>query len=341
MNDTIHPATSSEFLSRLHDGEVPADEAGAFESHRAGCAACREAADAFARSLAAFRSAEPAPAAADLSARILRKIRAQSPSRRPFGVMFGIDVRWAGVFVAALLVVLISAPALLRRPAMSSAPAAPASIPARIVDASPEAKKEAGVPGPRRETRAEPARQAAAPPPAAAPAPPPVHAKDEAAPKPLNAPAAVVAEAPVEDEKARAGFATAPRAKAAAPALRRRTTATEVAGGEAGAANSTYFDSVVAPPHLTVRALDGQGAPPALTSPGAEERFAPLRGSEFVIVVETQGRVRSVQSSSGDGFLERTDAVSAPAKQAEALEALRALRFAPGDRPRRLVVRIE
>ena len=340
MNDTLHPATSSEFLSRLHDGEVPAAEASAFESHRAGCAACREAAEAFAQSLAAFRSAEPAPAAADLSARILRKIRAQSPSRRPFGVMFGIDVRWAGVFVAALLVVLISAPALLRRPAISSAPAAPASIPARIVDASPEEKKEAEAPGPRRETRAEPARQAAAPPPPAAPAPPPVQAKDEAAATSPLAEAVVVAEAPVEEEKARAGFANAPRAKAAAPALRKRTTATELAGGEAGAAN-TNFDTVVAPPHLTVRALDSQGAPPALTSPVSDERFEPLRGSEFVIVVETQGRVRSVQASSDDGFLDRTDAVSAPAKQAEALEALRALRFAPGNRPRRLVVRIE
>ena len=256
--------------------------------------------------------------------------------------MFGIDVRWAGVFVAALLVVLISAPALLRRPSTSSAPAAPASIPARIVDASPEAKeKAAGAPGPRRETRAEEARQAAAPP-AAAPAPPPMQAKDELAAKPSNAPAAVVAEAPAEEEKARAGFAAAPRAKAAAPALRKRTTAPELAGGEAGAANA-YFETVVAPPHLTVRALDSQGAPPALTSPVSDERFAPLRGSEFVIVVETQGRVRSVQSSSADGFLERTDAApaSTPAKQAEALEALRALRFAPGDRPRRLVVRIE
>ncbi len=119
------------------------------------------------------------------------------------------------------------------------------------------------------------------------------------------------------------------------------TTATELAGGEAGAANTADFETVVAPPHLIVRALDSQGAPPALTSPGSDERFAPLRGSEFVIVVETRGRVRSVQSSSADGFLERTDALSTPAKQTEALEALRALRFAPGDRPRRLVVRIE
>jgi len=340
MNDTLHPATSSEFLSRLHDGEVPGAEASAFELHRAGCAACREAAEAFARSLAAFRSAEPAPAAADLSARILRRIRAQSPSRRPFGVMFGIDVRWAGVFVAALLVVLISAPALLRRPASSSAPAAPASIPARIVDASPE-KKESGAPGPRRETRADPARQAAAPAPEPALAPPAMQAKDEAAAKPPSAPAAIEVEAPAEEEKARVGSAAAPRAKAAAPALRKRTTATDLAGGEAGAANAMAFDRGVAPPHLTVRALDGQGAPPALTSPGSDERFAPLRGSEFVIVVETQGRVRSVQSSSGDGFLERTDALSEPAKQAEAFEALRALRFAPGGRPRRLVVRIE
>ena len=54
---TLHPARSSEFLSRLHDGELTAAEASAFETHRAECADCREAAAAFARSLAAFRAA--------------------------------------------------------------------------------------------------------------------------------------------------------------------------------------------------------------------------------------------------------------------------------------------
>lgn len=330
MNDTLHPARSSDFLSRLHDGDVSAAEASAFDSHCASCAECREAAQAFAQSLAAFRSAEPAPAAADLSARILRKIRAQSPSRRPFGVMFGIDVRWAGVVVAALLVVLISAPALLRRPNTPPVPAPPSSISARIVDVAP-AKESVNAPQPKPEARAE-ARPMAA----AAPAPPPEPAKDELAAKPQGA---VAAEAPAEQERARSSFAPAPRAKAAAPVLRKQATTTEAAGGESGAANA--MDSIAAPPRLSVSALDGQGAAPALMSLPSDERFAPLRGKEFVLVVETQGRVRDVQPSSGDGFLTRRDAAAAPASQTGAIDALRALRFAPGDRPRRLLVRIE
>jgi hypothetical protein len=318
MTETTHAARSPEFLSRLYDGEVLAAERAAFEAHRSGCDECRLAADTFAASLAAFRASPTAPAAADLSARILRKIRAQSPSRRPFGVMFGIDVRWAGVFVAALLVVLISAPALLRRPEASSAPAAPAAIPARILGANPETKA-AGATRPQREARAEAVRQAAVP----APAPPPVPPKDEAAAKPQGAPAAAVTEAPAEEEKTRSGFA-------AAPALRKRAATTESAGGQAANA----MDSVAAPLRLSVRALDDQGAAPALVSPVSDERFAPLRGSEFVLVVETQGRVRDVMSS-------RTDTEPVQVSEAAALEALRALRFAPGDRPRRLLVRIE
>ncbi len=329
MND-LHPARSSEFLSRLHDGELAAAQVNAFDSHRAACVECREAALAFSQSLAAFRSAEPAPAAADLSARILRKIRAQSPSRRPFGVMFGIDIRWAGIFVAALLVILISAPALLRRPEAPVVPAMPPSISARIVDA-----------GPAKEPDRAPQTRADARPPAAAPiAPAPQAAKDEAAAAPLKALAEVVAESPAENEKARPSGAAAPRAKAAAPVLRREVTAADPAGGEAGAANA--IDPVVpAPPRLSVRALDGQGAAPALISHLPDERFAPLRGSEFVVVVETQGRVRDVLPSANDGFLARREPSTAQAAPAGAMDALRALRFAPGDRPRRLLIRIE
>ena len=329
MNDTLHPARSPEFLSRLHDGEVPAAEAAAFAAHRAACAECREAADAFARSLAAFRSAEPAPAAADLSARILRKIRAQSPSRRPFGVMFGIDIRWAGVFVAALLVVLLSAPALLRRPEAPPGAAAPSSIPARIVDGGPAKESVKVAPQARADTRAE----AAAP-----PAPALEKAKDEAAMRAPAAPPAVIAEAPAEEEKSRPS-AGAPRAKALGPVLRRQVTAAESAGGEAGAANAA--DPIAAAPRLTVRAVDGQGTPPALASRIPEEAFAPLRGREFVLVVEAQGRVRDVLPSSETGFVARSDARMAAAHPPGALDALRALRFAPGDRPRRLVVRVE
>jgi hypothetical protein len=326
MNDTLHPARSPEFLSRLHDGEVPASEASAFALHRAACAECREAATAFAQSLAAFRSAELAPAAADLSARILRKIRAQSPSRRPFGVMFGIDIRWAGVFVAALLVVLLSAPALLRRPEAPAGAAAPSSIPARIVDAAPSKERaRAAAPRARAETRSE----TSVPPPETL-----AKAKDEAAAAPAPV---IVAEAPAEEEKSRPS-AGAPRAKALAP-MRRQVTTTEPAGGESGSAN--FADAIGAVPRLSVRPVDGQGAAPALTSSIPGDRFAALRGQEFVLVVEAQGRVRDVLPSSEAGFVARSDARTAAAHPPSALQPLRELRFAPGDRPRRLVVRIE
>src|SRR5262249_26559513 len=165
MSETPHPATSVEFLSRLHDRELSAAEARQFDAHRESCASCREAVEEYERSLSAFRASPTAAPASDLSVRILRKIREQSPSRRPFGVTFGIDVRWAGVLAAALLVVLI-APALFHReqkpliPARS--PASPEALPAYLLDEkTATANKEPGAkvapahPASANETRAE------------------------------------------------------------------------------------------------------------------------------------------------------------------------------------------
>ena len=143
MIETLsHPAQSAEFLSRRHDGELAAEEAAAFEAHRLECAECQASVAEFENALAAYRSAPVPPHASDLSARILRKIRATSPSRRPFGVMFGIDVRWAGALAAALLVVIIGAPVFSRRemrvePATAAErPSSP--IPAYVLDAEEE-----------------------------------------------------------------------------------------------------------------------------------------------------------------------------------------------------------
>lgn len=318
-----HPARSTEFLSRLYDGELDAAEDAAFNAHRAECAECRRAAEAFAAALAAFRAEPTAPAAPDLAARILRKIRAQAPSRRPFGVTFGIDVRWAGVVVAALLVVLLAAPLLLRREPL--APAKPATMTARLVDATP------GPPAAAPEKREESRLQGAAPRPApAAPAAPPALAKDEGAarvaPAPENAaappPAAPRAEAPADEEKRRVGLAPPSRQKSAAPAM-----AAEPSGGES--ANGIAADLAAAPPRMFVLAADGEGAPPPVVSRLDAPRLSALRGREFVLLVETGGRVRSVALPGTSG----------PAG-AEA-EVLREIVFAPGDRPRRLSVRIE
>ena len=138
------PRSPPEFLSRLHDGELESAEAAAFDSHRRECPECEAAVADFERALAAYRSAPVSPHASDLSARILRKIRATSPSRRPFGVMFGIDLRWAGALAAALLVVIIGAPVFSSRkakPGIVPAPPPPpasAPIPAYVLDAEEE-----------------------------------------------------------------------------------------------------------------------------------------------------------------------------------------------------------
>jgi hypothetical protein len=329
MTDTPHPARSAEFLSRLYDGDLDVAAASAFEAHRRSCRECRETAAAFEGTLAAFRSAPTAPPAGDLSARILRNIRAQSPSRRPFGVTFGIDIRWAGVFIAALLVVLISAPALLRRPAPLPAASEPASIPARILDetAAKDTEKKSASVAPESRREAAPAQSAAAPAPAAD--------KSEAA---------APAEASADEQRQRMVFAPAPPQKAASPApsFARRATASDSPGGDA---ETTAAGEIAAPAlRLSVRALDGQGSAPALEAHPPDERLASLRGREFVLIVEAQGRVREVQPTANDGFAPRMKAQSTRADAnaaADPAAALHELRFAPGDRPRRLLVKVE
>jgi hypothetical protein len=336
MTDTLHPARSADFLSRFYDGELAPADRESFAVHRAGCAECREAADAFAAALAAFRASPTVPPAADLSARILRRIRAQSPSRRPFGVMFGIDVRWAGVFIAALLVVLISTPLVLRLPQVGAA--RPVALSARIVDAPAPAN--APAPEPRRAAKAEaPAPAASAPAPVLlgrATEPAAASARAEAAPqKPA------IREAPADEEKNRYAPGPAPAAAVAqaAPSARSRMAA-DASGGEAAAGAGVAAEPSEAVARLSVRPFDGEGPAPALLSRPRDARLAGLRGLEFILTVEAQGRVRAVQASSGNGILsQRTPRPSDDA--AAAGDPLRDLRFAPGDRPRRLLVRVE
>lgn len=118
-----HPARSPEFLSRLHDQDLSPAERAHFESHRAHCAECRTAAAEFEAALALFRSTGPRPAAPDLSARILRKLQqSQMTSRRRlhFGPSFGIDLRWAGAFAAAVIAVIVGSSVVVRNEARQS-----------------------------------------------------------------------------------------------------------------------------------------------------------------------------------------------------------------------------
>jgi hypothetical protein len=352
-----HPGASLETLSRHHDGELSAAERAAFEAHLAGCAECRSAAEAFERSLAAFRAAPDVPVPTDLSARILRKIRAQSPSRRPFGVMFGIDIRWAGVFLAAVLVAII-APALLSsrreltRPAVAPAPT-PDALTAYVVDDvqadKDQAKKgespanERGVPAERQKVVArsmpepktrERAQEAAAPavggaldqPVSGAPAPPLAAAAPEAA-------------------------AAKPQATAGARnAVPRRSVASAAAesGGEVGTARDEARSAAV---RIDVRAADSDGPAPEVERTPSSERLLPLRGREYLLVVEADGAVRGVEPSGRQAetkeLLKEKDAFAAQSRPDNKLEAasaedvLRELRFRATGRARRVLVRVQ
>jgi Putative zinc-finger len=349
MTTATHPAGSLEFLSRLHDGELSPSERQVFDAHVAGCDECREAVAAFEKSLDAFRAARVAPAPSDLSARILRKIRAQSPSRRPFGVMFGIDIRWAGVFLAALLVVII-APALFERRETPSAAAVREPLTAYVVDAeadkaeaAPEARARAKAdkkPLPRAEApeakeneraRAPETRDefAQAPPPPAAPA--------------ASAPSTVggaVAQRPQLEAGSRSEESPQAGARNAVPprsVARRSATATDKVGGETGS-----LAKVETPPediHLDVRSLDSDGRAPEIVQTPSAERLLPLRGRDFVLIVEADGIVRGVLPAA------RPDAQDKLAKdtasEAGASEApLREVRFRATGKARRVLLQI-
>ena len=346
MTGRNHPASSVEFLSRLHDGEVPADEKAAFERHRQSCADCRSDADAFEASLAALRASDVVPTPADLSARILRKIRSQSPSRRPFAVMYGIDVRWAGLLVAGLIAVLLSAPLVLRNPSPAVAPRPPISATLVEPPAEPKALDEP------------PAAPMAQVNPASAPAPaPPARPVQGArAEKPATDEKSAALEAPADDEKRK--FAPVPAAAEVvvtgeaplidqgAPAIRSKTAtrsraAADSLGGEAGAL-ADVASSARPPVHLIITALDDAGEAPVIVDGPDASRFAELRGREYVLTVEASGRIRSIEPSATGGFVAAPNAKSrAAAPAVTAAVPLQELRFAPGDRPRRLAVRVE
>jgi hypothetical protein len=147
-------------------------------------------------------------------------------------------------------------------------------------------------------------------------------------------------EAPDDDDEKRKFSSPSVEAKAAAPALRRQATSLEPTGDEAGSANAA--DVSASPPRLSVRPLDGEEPAPGIASQPTDGGLAELRGQEFVVIVEAQGRVREVQSSTGNGLLSKSEAPRVAAKgAARPSDALLALRFAPGERPRRLLVRIE
>ncbi len=363
-----HPARSPDFLSRLHDGDLTAAERAQFESHRAHCAECRRAAADFESALALFRSSHPRPPASDLSARILRKLQAGNSRRRPFGVTFGIDLRWAGAFAAALLAVLIGSAVVVRResaerrvareeapipvvmererradePAKNEFPPSERKPPSgrRVAETAPKSQSEERdgvVPG---FAESPGTRESAA-------APPAVTLKGSLLDKENKARQEAENRAPadrVQQAKSQAAAATEKSDPAASSASR----AQERLGGEAAQYQSTKDAGEAGALRLRLEILpmDGGGTPPAIVAGTDNALPTDLRGREFTLIVEAGGRVREVRAAEGklrkkSLAKEESSRDQLAVSDEKAPQALKDLRFEPGTRARILRVRIE
>jgi hypothetical protein len=343
MTESVHSARSSEFLSLLHDGEIPPPERRTFENHCATCPECRAAVEEYERTLSLYRASAVAPAPSDLSARILRKIRAQAPSRRPFGVTFGIDIRWAGALIAALLVVLVSAPLLLRREAVPSEEPASHSIPAHLLDAAPASTgADAAAPQIRSGNESgrspeEPGQRPANSEPSAGPAEeaePRRQASEKARP-PAAAPMQTVATedaAALSKDEAAASRMASREASSNRPAAPEAAMPASTEGKLQGRANRL-------PPRLSVRALDGGSPSPALLASPPDDRLASLRGLAFVVIVQPNGTVSEVLPAAPEPAPRRP----APGNALVGPDAsvLLEIRFEAGSQARRLLLRID
>jgi hypothetical protein len=325
-NNNAHPARSADFLSRLHDGELTAAERAHFESHRAHCADCRKAALEFEAALKLFRASTTSPPPPDLSARILRRLQAATPRRTPFGVVFGINLKWAAAFAVAILATVVGSVVVIQRESVQKAAARPAPIPVllqgerRPAETRGAAASDAGALSKAPASNAPPRKEIA-------PTPAPGPERYAKAPAP---PAAQMAEEKAQAPARRPAESLAPRAaramdETAAPLSR----SAESPGGEGAAAGapSVEFGSPARP---VLVPLDGEGVAPEIITPGAAELLAELRGHQYFLLVESSGRVREARPDGGKR-----------AKMQAAPRVVLDLRFRATDRPRRLLLRIE
>ena len=327
-DDSTHPARSADFLSRLHDGELTAAERAHFESHRTHCADCREAALEFEAALSLFRASSTSPPPPDLSARILRRLQAATPRRTPYGVVFGINLKWAAAFAVALLATIVGSVVVIQRESVSKIGPHQTPIPVLLQSKRPPAAprdappSDVGAADPRAEANKAPSKKELAP--TAVPAP------ERYAPAPAL-PAAPLSEGKVQAPARRSAESQAPRAartmdETSAPLLR----AAERPGGEGAAAAAAASAEPGSPAHPVLVALDGQGLAPEIITPGAAELLADLRGHQYFLLVEASGHVREASPNGGKR-----------AKMQAVPQAVRDLRFQTTDRPRRLLLRIE
>lgn len=335
-NDSSHPARAADFLSRLHDGELSAAERVHFESHRARCAECRKAAADFEAALSLFRRSSPSPPPPDLAARILRRLQTASPRRARFGVVFGIDVRWAAAFAVAVIAVIVGSSVVLQRESARRESGFGGPIPVilrgdgRAVRPSPAA--------PRPEAKPQPAGrlESPAPAPTALPGsfaqePPRPGMAGEKRAEPLRERVSGVMMEDRSDRIPKSSGLAEPRA----------SRGLERPGGEGSTSASAASAEPGAPARLLFIPLDGEGTAPDLTTLNAGELLAELRGHEYILLVEAGGRVREASSSDAKKSLRpRTMARDALA-EVSAPPSVRNLRFKPGDRPRRLLLKIQ
>jgi hypothetical protein len=349
VSRAAHPARSLDFLSRLHDGELTAAERAHFESHRAHCDECRRAASEFEATLAYYRASGTPPPPSDLAGRILRRLERASPRRRPFGVVFGIDLKWAGAFMAALVVTILGYSVLDRKKAEErirvSFPESP-----RLASANPAAETP---PGPSRQVGAAVKKSSDVPfaqilAPAEAPAPTPASTADERleaarpltskleakAPEPAAPPAAVpVRAAPLSAPAARAHRSEAGGESGSADKNRRSRADQEL--DAAGALSNSAPEKQVEV-RLILEALDGFGTPPSVVNDPEVELRAEDRG-RYLVTVGANGIPFDVRRED-----RTTDALAKEKDRgSRTLETLRKLRFTVADRPRRLLVRVE
>jgi anti-sigma factor RsiW len=320
-----HPARSHAFLSRLHDGDLQPAERAHFDAHRAHCAECRTAAAEYERALSLFRSARSSPPPADMANRVLRKVQSVGRPRRPPVVsVFSIDWRWAGAFAAVLLVLLVGTPIALRQQSKATRAEGPITIAMQDREGAPAAGTISKQLAPPADASGRGAADSA-------------YSPDIAAQDSGRAQVA-----PEPKAEAVAAAAAAPASRAPAPAQ-----AKERGGGE-GAREPMLIsgDTPVLdrPSRLVVQPLDAQGSAPELDARPEEPDLTELRGRSFVLLVDASGRVRDVRETAAktapaaDG--KRRDAALAKEKD-NAADPLKRLRFKPGERSRRLLVRVE
>lgn len=316
-----HPGRSTDFLSRLHDGELEAGERAHFEAHRAHCAECRRAALEFENALSLFRAARSRPPQADLAGRILRKIQTSSRPRAPFSLRFRADLGWAALLLTGIFAILLSVrrqepPVLVTFPTpvpgdVAPAPVAPAAPPSAVPELSQSSS-------PRREGR---------PVPAPANAERELLGKDSARRDAPAAPPPIAAQS--KDSVALVREADSDQGR---PAL-----AAELGRAAGGTEESTAAAAAPASPlRLKVEAIDGYGSAPPLLAGSRVALPAGYRGHEFILHVDAQGRVSEVRPGPARERKEETSSLDATAPA-----ALSELQFQPGNRPRRLLVRFE